>query len=213
LLRWAVRGRDIAAFQVHARHRLLWTHAANGDPLPALPPRARAWIRRHEHALTARRDYTGGPVWTVFRAAPATAEHRVVWADLARQLEAVALSGPTNRAFLPLNSCYLLRTPSAAVGLRITAWLNSTWIRAAARAGADPAANGFARFNARVVGGLPLPPSVLRDPDLATLAQAGAEGRLHQEDLDDVAAHHLALGPAHRRALAGNLGARTGAGR
>jgi len=213
MLRWAVRGRDLSAFQVHPRHRLLWTHAANGDPLPALPPRALAWIRRHEHALTARRDYTGGPVWTVFRAAPASAEHRVVWADLARQLEAVVLSGRASREQMPLNSCYLLTVPSAAAALRLAAWLNSSWVRAAARAVADPAANGYARFNARVVGGLPLPPSVLVDPDLAALATAGIAGELSQEDLDDVTARHLALGTAHRRALAGYLGARAGAGR
>lgn len=210
LLRWAVRGRDLSPFQVSARHRLLWTHADNGDPLPALPPRAQAWIARHAQALAARRDYTGGPLWTVFRTGPATAAHRVVWADLAQRLEAVALNAPGHRDYLPLNSCYLLHTRSAAEALRITAWLNSTWLRVAARAEADPAANGFARFNARVVGGLPLPPTVLRDPDLAALAQAGSDGRLNQEDLDDVAARHLALGPAHRRALAGNLGARAG---
>ena len=213
LLRWAVRGRDLSPFQVHPRHRLLWTHAANGDPLPALPPLARAWIRRHEQRLTARRDYTGGPVWTVFRTGPASAEHRVVWADLARHLEAVVLSGGASRALMPLNSCYLLTAPSEAAALRLTAWLNSSWIRAAARAVADPAANGYARFNSRVVGGLPLPPSVLLDPDLAALATAGIAGRLNQEELDDVTARHLALGTAHRRALAGDLGARAGARR
>lgn len=213
LLRWAVRGRDVSAFQVQPRQRLLWTHAANGDPLPSLPPRARAWIDRHRHALSARRDFSGGPLWTVFRTGPASADHRVVWGDLSRQLEAVSLSGPSHRELLPLNSCYLLTLPTAAAASRISSWLNCTWIRALARAGADPAANGFARFNARVVGGLPLPTAVLRDPDLAMLAGDGASGRLEQEDLDDVAARHLALGPAHRRALVGYLGTRAGAGR
>jgi len=212
LLRWAVRGRDISAFRANPRHRLLWTHASNGDPLPSLPPRAKAWIDRHRHELSARRDFSGGPLWTVFRTGPASAEHRVVWADLARQLEAVTLSGPHSRELLPLNSCYLLTLRATATAARVAAWLNSSWIRALARAGADPAANGYARFNARVVGGLPLPPTVLLDPDLAALAGEGASGRLHQEDLDDVAARHLSLGPAHRRALAGHLGARSGAG-
>lgn len=213
LLRWAVQGRDISAFQVHPRRRLLWTHDAGGEPLPGLPARARAWIDRHHQALTTRRDYIGGPVWTVFRTGPASAPHRVAWADLSRRLEAVALCRPRHRDFLPLNSCYLLTVDSAAVALRMSAWLNCTWLRAVARAGADPAANGFARFNARVVGGLPIPPSALCDSDLADLAGVGSAGRAYQEDLDDVAARHLALGPAHRRALAGYLGARAGAGR
>lgn len=212
LLRWAVRGRDVSAFRVEPRRRLLWTHAANGDPLPALPPRAAAWIGSHQRALLARRDYTGGPPWGVFRAGPASAGHRVVWADLARRLEAAALAGGEARTALPLNSCYVLVPPTRAAALRITAWLNSTWLRTAARVGADPAASGFARFNARVVGGLPLPHSVLLDPDLAALAEAGQADRLRQEDLDDVAARHLSLGPAHRRALAGGVGSRTGPG-
>jgi hypothetical protein len=213
LLRWAIRGRDVSAFRVEPRRRLLWTHAANGDPLPALPPLAAAWIRTHQRALVGRRDYTGGPPWGVFRAGPASSGHRVVWADLARRLEAAALVQPGADSALPLNSCYLLVPPTRAAALRITAWLNCTWLRSAARVGADPAASGFARFNARVVGGLPVPHSVLLDPDLAALAEAGRADRLRQEDLDDIAARHLTLGPAHRRALAGDLGPRTGAGR
>jgi hypothetical protein len=136
----------------------------------------------------------------------------VVWADLARRLEAVALTGPDGLSLLPLNSCYLVALPTGAAAMRMAAWLNSTWMRVAARAGADSAANGFARYNARVEGGLPLPSTELRDPDLAALAESARRGRLQQEELDDVAARHLALGPAHRRALAGYLGTRTGVG-
>ena len=44
------------------------------------------------------------------------------------------------------------RRPSASA-----AWLNSTWLRALAQAGAVPAAGGFHRFAAGVVAGLPLP--------------------------------------------------------
>lgn len=213
LLRWAVRGRDVSAFRVDPRRRLLWTHAEGGQPLPALPPLAAAWVGRHQRELLARRDYAGGPPWTVFRAGPAAAPHRVVWADLARRLEAAVLSGPAAGEALPLNSCYLVTPATRTAAIRLAAWLNSTWLRTAARVGADPAAGGFARFNARVVGGLPLPHSVLLDPDLSGLAEAGLRDSLHQEHLDDVAARHLALGPAHRRALAGHLGAGAGTGR
>lgn len=213
LLRWAVRGRDVSAFRVEPRHRLLWTHAESGVPLPALPPRAAAWIASHRTALLARRDLTQGPAWSVFRAGPAASGPRVIWADLARRLEAAVLAGAPGRQAVPLNSCYLVQLPREAAANRLAAWLNSTWIRAAARAGADPASGGYARFNARVVGGLPLPTGVLSDPELADLAGLGQAGRLRQEDLDDHAARFLALGPAHRRALAGSLGARAGARR
>jgi hypothetical protein len=212
LMRWAIRGRDISPFQVHPHHRLLWTHAANGDPLPALPPKAHALIRRHHEALVARRDYVGGPVWTLFRATPASAGHRVVWADLARQLEAVALTGPDGLSLLPLNSCYLVALPTGAAAMRMASGRNTTRMRVAARAGADSPANGIARFNARVGGGLPRASTVRREPDRAARAESARRGRLQQEELDDVAARHLALGPAHRRALAGYLGTRTGAG-
>ena len=217
LLRWAVRGRDLKAFAVHPRRRLLWTHAASGDPLPALPPRAAAWIERHRTALLARRDYVSGPAWTVFRAGPAVAEHRVVWPDLARQLLATPLTGAAARDLVPLNTCYLMTVSNGGAARRLAAWLNSTWLRAAARHTADAAASGFARFNARVVGALPLPPAALRDPDLAGVADAALANPTSphpwQEDLDDLVARHLALGPAHRRALAGDLGQRTGARR
>lgn len=216
LLRWAVRGRDLSAFAVRPRRRLLWTHAASGDPLPALPPLAAAWIERHRGALLARRDYVGGPAWTVYRAGPAVAEHRVVWPDLARQLTAVPLTGAPARELVPLNTCYLVAVSTGGAARRLSAWLNSTWLRAAARHTADAAAGGFARFNARVVGALPLPPAALLDPNLAGLADtalaAPASAHTWQEDLDDLVARHLALGPAHRRALAGSLGTRTGAG-
>lgn len=213
LLRWAVRGRDITPFRTAPRSRLLWTHASNGDPLPALPPRATAWIARHRGRLLARRDYTGGPAWTLFRAHAAAAPHRVLWADLARRLEVAALTGPADATSIPLNSCYLVTPPSGAVALRLAAWLNSTWIRAVAALAADRAAGGFARFNARVVGGVPLPPSVPLDPDLMSLAERARQGATIQEELDDIAARHLALGPAHRRALAEHLAARAGAAR
>jgi hypothetical protein len=67
---------------------------------------------------------------------------------------------------------------------------------------ATPAAGGFARFSAGVVGGLPLPDSALADPALAALARLGAEGRDVQREIDVLTASHLALGPDAQRALA-----------
>jgi len=60
---------------------------------------------------------------------------------------------------------------------------------------APPAAGGFTRLSARVVGGLPLPDAALADPALAELARAGAEGRNVQPDIDVLAARHLGIGP------------------
>lgn len=193
LLCWALRGRDIRAFAIRPEVRLLWTHAANGDPLPGLPPLALAYLARHRRRLCTRKDWEGGPEWAVFRTGAATKPFRVVWPDLAPCLEAVTLTGPGADRIIPLNTCYILPAPDAATARRLTAWLNCTWVRAAAAATADPASGGFRRFNARVISALPLPASVLTDPALAALAEDGRQGRLDQQALDAACARHVTL--------------------
>ena len=202
LLYWAIRGRDVRAFSTVPTVRLLWTHAASGDPLPRLPPRATAYLASHRQRLRDRKDYSSGPEWTLFRTGAAVAPHRIVWADLAPRLEAAALSGPQAERLIPLNTCYVTPVANGAVALRLTAWLNCTWLRAAAALTADSASGGFRRFNARVVGGLPLPPTVVDDDTLAALANTARAGRLLQRDLDDACARHLDLRPEDRDALA-----------
>lgn len=193
LLVWAIRGRDIRPFTVSPESRLLFPHAADGRVLKTLPPLAAGYFVRHRAELRSRRDYGGGPEWILFRTGPARARHRVVWADLALRLEAVPLTGPQAERFIPLNTCYLLPVSDASQALRLAAWLNSTWIRVLAAMVADPAANGFRRFNARVVGGLPLPDPVLHDPDLLQLAESARCGRLDQGALDERCARLLNL--------------------
>jgi hypothetical protein len=206
LLRWALRGRDLAPFRPRNRTRLLWTHGPDGSPLPRLPPRAAAHIADHLPILRARADYAGGPPWTLFRARAACAPHRVVWADLSPRLRAASLAGLPDT--VPLNSCYVALARSDAEADRIAAWLNSSWLRAAARAGAMPAAGGCARFTAATVGALPLPTTVLADGDLSTLNRSARDGGRVQAELDDITAKHLCLGPGHRAALLGSLDGR-----
>jgi hypothetical protein len=138
----------------------------------------------------------------LFRVRAAVAPHRVVWSDLARQLSALALTGAGSAETIPLNSCYLVALPDHHSALALTAWLNSTWIRVAARATADLAANGFARFNARVVGALPLPAGVLEDAQLMSVTDRGTRGQNIQEELDAIVATHLGLSERARRILA-----------
>jgi hypothetical protein len=201
LLRWGIRGRDVRPFTVRERVRLLWTHGPDGTPLARLPPRAAAHLGGHAGALRARADYAGGPLWTLYRTRAATSPHRVVWPDLARRLTACALTGRGGIARVPLNTCYVARADTAETARRLTAWLNSTWIRAVAFAGAVPAAGGFHRFSARTVGCVPLPSPVLADPELSTIARAGRRGEDVQDTLDDVAARHLELAAPDRLAL------------
>jgi hypothetical protein len=179
----------------------LFPHDDRGQPFERLPPKAAAYLRQHEALLRARIDYQTGPLWTLFRVGPAVAAHRVVWPDVARRLTALALSGADGHDVIPLNSCYVMPVPRREVALAVTAWLNSTSLRALARAVADAAASGFARFNARIVSDLPLPATVLDDGRLVLLAERGAAGEEIQEELDAVAAEHLALTPRSRRIL------------
>ena len=202
LLRWAIRGRDVQPFRAARSRRLLWPCDASGRPLTDLPPGAAAHLRAHTSRLQARADAQAGPPWALFRTAAASAPYRVVWADLARRLTAVALVDDGARAQIPLNTCYVLSVPDEDTAQRVAAWLNATWLRAAARLVAPPAAGGFARFSARVVGSLPLPDTALTDPALGNLARAGAEGRAVQPELDALAARHLALEPDFARTLA-----------
>lgn len=204
LLRWAVRGRDLRPFRPIGSTRLLWTHDADGRPLDRLPPAGAAYLARFTATLRARTDFAGGPPWALFRTRGAVAPHRVVWSDLARRLEAATLTGPGESERIPLNSCYLLTCLNAEESLAVTAWLNSSWCRAAARAGATPARGGFCRYDARTVGALPLVATALADPALVTLAvrarEAPADAEL-QEQLDHLCAAHLGLTSRARDAL------------
>ena len=125
----------------------------------------------------------------------------MVWSDLARSLTACALTGRRHADCIPLNTCYVSPTRSAEEAERLAAWLNSSWIRAAAMLGAVPAAGGFHRFGAAVVSRLPLPTGVATDSELSAVARAGRREDV-QEALDDIAARHLGLSPRDRSALA-----------
>jgi hypothetical protein len=127
--------------------------------------------------------------------------YRVVWPDLARQLAAVPLVGEDDARLVPLNSCYVIRTRGREAALALAAWLNSTWLRALAKAAADRASSGFARFNARVVHGLPLPDAVLADEALPRLAESAMRGEDTQWQIDARCAELLGLSESGREAL------------
>ena len=194
VVRLAVRGRDIGPFRVRSSVRLLYPHDRAGRPLPALPPAARRHLALSATALARRADAATGHWWSLHRTGPASAAHRVVWADLSRHLAAVRLPS----RFVPLNSCYLAVAPDADAAGRLTAWLNSTWIGVLARLGADPARGGFARFNARTVGALPWPAAASRDRSLCTFSSDVPDVR---SALDLRVAELLGLDAGDRRAL------------
>jgi hypothetical protein len=188
----AVRGRDIVAWRCAPRRYLLWTHGPDGQPLARLPTAIADRLAPHDARLRRRADYRGGSPWQLFRTALAFAPHRVLWPDLGRGL-AAAVPDPD---MVPLNTVYGIATRDAADSAALAAWLNSRWVTALARLVADPARGGFRRFNARVVGELPVPRSSA--PVWAELAVRGSR----REPADDLVADALELDHGDRRTLA-----------
>jgi hypothetical protein len=201
VLRWALRGRDVVAFGCQPRVRLFWTHDRAGRPRVTLPDAAAQYVLDHATELRARKDFTHGPLWTVFRVQTAIARYRVVWADVARTLVAAALTTADDLCQVPLNSCYVVAARSAAAAECLAACLNSTWLRAASKLLAVPAAGGYSRFNARTIAELPLPASATHDPVLSRLAREGRTGADVQELLDSQMAKHLGISGAAQNAL------------
>ncbi len=209
VVRPALRGKDIRAFKGQPSSRIIWTHDSSGSVLPSLPPNATRHFARHSEALRGRSD-DGGPVpWSLFRAAAGREVPRVVWPDLSLRLETACLVDEGEIQWVPLNSCYVVSTKSAGIALALCGWLNSTWARAAARATADPASGGYARFNARAVGGVPLPPEALNDDRLTVLTRRGRAGEEVQGELDEVVGEWLQLGEQDRRVLSQVVGVGT----
>lgn len=188
----ALRGRDIARWVTWPRLFLLWPHDGAGRPLQRLEGPLALRLTPHLDRLKRRSDYRGGPAWQVFRTGLALAPHRVLWRDLSRELTAVVPSPDV----VPLNTVYGIATRTAADAHALAALLNTVWCTALARLGADPARGGFRRFNARVVGALPLP--IVDQNAWETLAEHGRRS----EPADGLAADLYQLDAADRRALA-----------
>jgi len=186
-----VRGRDLEPWRATPRAHVLWTHGPDGRPLARLPAELARALDLHLDRLRRRSDYRGGPAWQLYRLALADAPHRVIWPDLARRLAAVV----PDAGVVPLNTVYGIATRVADDAYALAALLNSRWLTALARLGADPARGGFRRFNARVVGELPLPPTGATA--WRTLAD---QGRANVSD-DDAIADIYQLDAADRRAL------------
>ncbi len=186
-----VRGRDLRPFAIETRMHLFWTHDARGQPLERLPRAVAAHLLPHLARLRRRADYRSGPPWQLFRTGLARAEHRVLWADLARRLAAAA-PGPE---VVPLNTVYGVATRGRGEARALAAFLNARWLTALARLRADPARGGFCRFNARVVAQLPIPRA--SHPGWDALALLGARG----ETDDALVADLLELDATDQRAL------------
>lgn len=198
-LRPALRGRDITAFGCESELSIVWTHGPFGEPLSDLPPDLLGYLSPLADQLTRRADARGAPYWSLFRTAAARPVARTVWSDLARDLTAVAL--PHGSRLAPLNTCYVILHEHDDDALALSAFLNSTPVRWLARGAADEARGGYHRFNARVVGRLPLPPLDGVWHDLAALARRAHRTRHDPRSIDDLVASAFGLDAVARAAL------------
>lgn len=142
--------------------RIVWTHGRDGRPLSALPPRAARWMQRWRPRLEHRRDARHRlPWWTLFRTDAARPDTpRLVWADFGRTLRTRVLDigDPT----VPLNTCYVLRTPALEDAYALDALLSSPIASAWLDTIAEPARGGWRRFLGWTVAALPVPADWLR---------------------------------------------------
>jgi hypothetical protein len=157
--------------------RIVWTHDALGQPLRALPPHTARWLRRFRPRLEARRDAGGRrPWWALYRTdAARTGSPRLVWADFGRQLRSTVLDAgdPT----VPLNTCYVLATPSLEDAWALDALLTSPVADAWLDVLAEPARGGWKRFLGWTVAALPVPARWTHvRPALAALGRRRALG-------------------------------------
>ncbi len=142
--------------------RIVWTHGLDGRPLTSLPPRAARWLQRWRPRLEGRSDARHRmPWWALFRTEAARLETpRLVWADFGRTLRTRVLDAgdPT----VPLNTCYVLRTPAIEDAYALDALLSSPVASAWLDAIAEPARGGWRRFLGWTVSALPVPNDWLR---------------------------------------------------
>jgi hypothetical protein len=185
MLRPVVRGEYLARWRVTERgEAIVWTHAADGRPLPVLPPRARRWLERWRARLAARTDARGSCWWSLFRTAAADYRRaRVVWADMGKAPRAVVIS--PGDALVPLNSCYVITCNREDDAHALAALLNSLVAAAWLNALAEPARGGYRRYLGWTVALLPVPRDWERARSLlAPLAARAATG--HEPDDEEL---------------------------
>jgi hypothetical protein len=191
----AVRGRDVRAFRVAGTVPLLFAHEPRtGRCMPSVDEATSTYLAGRPEVAQRSDRREGTPPWSLFRVHGECLGHRVVFRDIATQLEAVALGPVASGGPVALNTTYVVPVPNADVAQRLEAWLNAAPARGVAAALSDPALSGFRRFRLAGVSRVPVPlalleprgsPGVQRLVDAARAVALGEDGA--QEVLDAAA--------------------------
>ena len=208
MLRPVVRGELLARWRVtQSDEAIVWTHAADGHPLPVLPPGARRWLERWRPRLAARSDARGSCWWSLFRTAAADGRRaRVVWADMGKAPRAAVIA--PGDPLVPLNSCYVVACDREDDAQALAALLNSPVAAAWLNALAEPARGGYRRYLGWTVALLPVPRDWERARSLlAPLAvRAGAGGEPGGDELLQAAARAYRVRPSELEPLLAWIG-------
>lgn len=202
-LRPLIRGEHLSAWRHEsAGSAIIWTHDQLGAPTAVLATDTRRWLLHWRRRLEQRSDGRGGRWWSLFRTEAARSDRpRVVWGDIGRAPRAVVLDA--GDATVPLNSCYVVRAPTADDAHALAALLNSAVICAWLSALAEPARGGYRRFLGWTCARLPIPRRWEEARALlAPLGRAGAAGEVPSASaLNDAVLGAFALEPTEVEAL------------
>ena len=178
LLRPVLRGEAVRAWRAEPdESALLWTHDTTDAPMRPLPDGAAAWLAPWRRQLESRADAQRTALWwSLFRTDAARSHRpRVVWSDIGKSPRAlVLLAGDTT---VPVNSCYVARTPSLDDAYALAALLNSPVAAAWLAAISEPARGGYHRYLGWTLARLPIPTEWERAVSiLAPLAREALDG-------------------------------------
>ena len=150
----ALRGANIQAYSFQTPQCLLFTHQWNNpaSPLLQLPSAAHAWIAKHHNILKERKGLGTKPVHSLFGTSEYLSQMKVVWRDISQELNACFIRDPK---VIPVNTVYYIPVQTEDEGYLLSAYLNSSVVRAFCRYHAEHARNDYRRYFAWVIGKLP----------------------------------------------------------
>lgn len=180
LLRPLLRGESVRAWRAEPDDSaVLWTHDATDAPMKQLPTGASGWLAPWRRQLESRADARRSSRWWMLFRTDAARSHlpRVVWADIGKSPRALVL--PAGDATVPINSCYVARTPSLDDAYALAALLNSPVAAAWLAAIAEPARGGYHRYLGWTLARLPIPTEWPRAVSiLAPLSREALDGEV-----------------------------------
>ena len=180
MLRPLLRGESVRAWRATPdESAVLWTHDAADAPLKQLPAGALGWLAPWRRQLESRADAQRAPRWwSLFRTDAARCHlPRVVWSDIGKSPRALVLLPGDDT--VPINSCYVARTPSLDDAYALAALLNSPIAAAWLAVIAEPARGGYHRYLGWTLARLPIPTQWARAVEiLAPLAREALDGEI-----------------------------------